>query len=250
MGIISSIIRSKDDLVKPKSKSYWNYRMGIELVSKPKLTNKRLLLPSDKKAMKHELSDAEPIEEAILLRNTNKKLGRFTTSQIKEILDDMGFNVDVMVSEDHFSDIDAVMNIGGSSIPGWVYFARIVSKYFPSKEKLLLSKLSAGKDRLHLRIFEENDGSWLIAAHTDHNWLSLNLKQVYESHLASKVEGKTGAGDYITGTLMMFNLLKEFSKHVDENKVFRQKEIDKIVRDSYNMSVIKKIGTGNLTYSF
>ena len=90
----------------------------------------------------------------------------------------MGFNVDVLVSAKFYSDIDAVMNIGGSTLPGWVYVMRNISKKFPSKEKLLLSKLSAGKDRLHLRIFEGNDNSWLIVAHTDYNWLSLNLKKI------------------------------------------------------------------------
>lgn len=237
MGVVSSIIRSSDDDIKPKGKSYWGYGLNVKLIDIEKISKKKYLLPSEQKEVRHELSGKEPVEKVIVVKNSNKKLGRLTTSQVKDLLDDMGFNVDVLVGDNHFSDFDAVLNVGGYSIPGWVWLARMVTKLIPTSEKLLLSKLSPGKDRLHVRIFEQNDNSWVIIAHTDANWLSLNLARVYKAHL------QEGEGDYVTGTIMMFNLLKKFSKFLSSNKIFKQKDIDKVIRDSYSESFMAKLKT-------
>ena len=235
MGITDSIVRSKDDLVKPRYKSYWGYSLDINLLKLKDMSKKLKPSPSEKRALKHELSGIEPVSDLIVLNNNKNNLGRFTTSQIKEMFDDIGFNVDVLVGERRDADISAVMNVGGYSIPGWVKLARFITKFFPSNEKLLLTKLSPGKDRLHIRMFENNDGSWLIAAHTDHNWLSLNLYKVYKAH------GSYGAGDYVTGTRIMYELLRKFSWYLKNNKVLPTKEIDKIVSWAYYQSLADKL---------
>ena len=233
--MIDTIIRSKDDKVKPNKRSYGGYKLKIDLVNVDTIKNKKRLYYAEKQAKKHELSGIEPIKDVIVLNNNKKDLGRFTTAQIKEMFDDMGFNVDTIVSGAHFSDIEAVMNIGGYSIPGWVKFARILTKYFPSRDKLLLTKLAPGKDRLHIRIFENNDGSWIIAAHTDHNWLSLNFRQVKKSHMGY------GAGDYVSGTRIMYELLKEFAKCMDENRVLTVDKIEKITKKAYYKTLADKL---------
>jgi len=239
MGIINTIKRSEDDLVRPKHKNYWGYEIDVQLVDHRKITEKVKLLPTEKRALAHELSGREPVDNIIILTNLKKSLGRLTTSQIKEILDDMGFNVDTILSGAHFSDFSAVMNIGGFAIPGWVYLARSIAKFFPSTEKLLLLKLSPGKDRLHIRVFEMNDGSWMIIAHTDHNWMSLNLPKVYRAHINS---GKSvGSGDFVTGTLMMYALLKNFVNIAKENKVLPYKDIEEITKWAYNKSLTEKL---------
>ena len=111
MGIIDTVIRSNNDLDKPKKKSYWNYQLNVELINVDNIQNKMNLLPSEKRAMSHELSGKEPIEQAIVIKNTKKQLGRFTTNQIKEMFDDLGFNVDVILSDSFNSDFAAVKNI-------------------------------------------------------------------------------------------------------------------------------------------
>ena len=40
---------------------------------------------------------------------------------------------------------------------------------------------------------------------------------------------------------MVYNLLKEFSKFLNNNKVFKQKDIDRVVKDSYRKSLIEKL---------
>lgn len=234
MGIISSIKSSQNDLDRPKSKSYWGYSLNIDLENIKKIKEKKNPLPTERRALLHEFSGIEPVEEFIVLTNKNKKLGRLTTFQINEMFNDMGFNVNPTFGGKHFSDFDAVMNIGEYSIPGWVKFVRIFSKIFPTYEKNLLRKLSPGTDRLHLRFFESNDGSWLIAGHTDHNWLSLNLAKIYKAHVGY------GAGDYITGTIMTYLLLKEFARKIVNNEVFKEKDIQKVLSKAYSQSIIKK----------
>lgn len=239
MSIVSSIKHSKETLTKPNKKSYAGCDLSIKLEDVMVIQEKKRPFPSEKRALLHEFSGVEPVKEFIVLTNEKKSLGRLTTFQIKEIFDDMGFNIGPTFGGKHFSDFDAVMNIGGYSIPGWVRFARVVTKFFPSQEKNLLRKLSPGIDRLHIRLFESNDGSWIIVAHTDHNWLSLNLKRVYKAHVGY------GAGDYVTGTIMLYLLLKRFAERIKENKTFTEKDIQNALVQAYNQSLSKKFGVDN-----
>jgi hypothetical protein len=240
MSVISSIVSSGDDLVKPSKKSYWGYELGIELVNRRLISDKVKLLPTEKRAVAHELSGKEPVEVVIVLKNTKKSLGRLTTNQVKDLLDDLGFNVSPTFSGKHFADFEAVMNVGGYSIPGWVSFGRTVARFFPSQQKDILLKLSPGRDRLHIRVFEMNDGSWMIAAHTDFNWINLNLPKIYKAHVYSG--GPVGSGDYITGTIMMHALLNGFAKHLRKNEILDYEEIGMITRRAYNRSLSQKIG--------
>jgi hypothetical protein len=235
MSVISSIQNSKEDLDKPKNKSYWSFDFDISLVEANYFRNKNNPSPTEKRMLGFDLSKEEHIEEVVVLNNGKKGLGRFTTEQVKEILSDMGFNVYPTFGGKHLADIEAIMNVGGYSVPGWVRIARTIAKFLPSREKLLVTKLSPGKDRLHVIAYEENDGSWAFASHTDFNWLSLNLPKIYQAHVGH------GAGDYITGTLMFYELLTAFGKKTSENKILSVKEIENIIQDAYNKSLAKKL---------
>lgn len=208
--------------------------LSISLVDSQEIVRKKSRSLGEKHAILHELSGKEPVRQVIIIKNKSKKSMRLVASQIKEIFSKIGFNVDPIFSKKHFSDFEAVMNVGGMSIPGWVKFARFVSKIFPSKEKSLLFKLSPGKDRLHIRLFKISNSSWLITAHTDHNWLSLNLKKIYKSHVGS------GAGDYITGTTMMHELLLKFIECSEEKREITSDEINAVVKNAYDKSLYQK----------
>ncbi len=223
MGIFDTILRSKDDLVKPESKSYWGCELEIDLANVKDIIEKSNLLPSEKRLVAYELSGKEPINQIIVVSNTNKELGRLTTSQLKDILDDMGFNVDTILSGSHYSDTTAVMNINGFVAPGWRTLAGIVKEFNPVWEKLLLSKLSPGKERLHIRIFEMNDGRFIVAAHTDLNWMSFNIFKVFNAHLSS------GRGNYKLGTAIMFKLLKKFNENLRNNRTMDYDDIKTVV---------------------
>jgi hypothetical protein len=227
MGIVNTIRRSGNDLVKPKAKTYWGCDLEIELKDVKTITEKTTLTPAEKKITAYELSGIEPIEQVIILDNRNTIMGRLTTSQIKEILDDMGFNVDTILSGAHNCDFSAVMNINGFMIPGWEWIVKIGSRWLPELEKLLLTKLAPGRERLHVRIYELNDGKWLIAAHTDWNWMNLNPVRVFKAHVGS------GAGNYKLGTVMMYELMKSFKKYMVRNQVFDYAEIARVCRWVY-----------------
>lgn len=235
MGIISSIISSERDSERPNKKTYWGFGFDISTIPASYYRNKINPSPTEKRMLGFDLSEKEHIEKVIVLKNYKSELGRFTTEQVREILNDMGFNVDPTFSGRHLADIEAVMSVNGYSIPGWVKIARIISKSLPSREKLLLTKLSPGNDRLHVVVYEENDGSWAFAAHTDLNWLNLNLPKIYKAHVGH------GAGDYITGTLMFKLLLEAFAKDVERNKITTVFEINKVIKKAYNQSLVEKI---------
>lgn len=234
MGIVDTIIRSKDDEVKPKEKSYWGYKLQVELVDVEEITKKIKLLPTELRMVKHELSGKEPISQVILLTNSKKTMGRLTTIQVKDILDDLGFNVDAIFGGLHGSDSNAVMNINGFLVPGWHWIARGISKAFFGSSKLWMTKLAPGKERLHVRLFEMNDGTWMIAAHTDYNWMNPNPMKVFQAHVGS------GAGDYITGTKMMYELLKLFSQYEEKNMIMPVEAIARTTRWVYYQCLADK----------
>lgn len=238
MSIIKTIQRSKEDFKKPKVRSYANYDLQVKMIDIRKILDKEkeIMSSTEKRTLLFELSGKEPIEKVMVLDNANKKLGKITIFQMKEILNDMGFNMDPWMWGKHQADIEAVMNVNGFSVPGWVRFSRMITKFLPSYEKALITKLSPGNDRLHLSIFENNDGAWIITAHTDHNWLSLNLPRVLKSHVGH------GAGDYITGTEMIQGLFTFFAECIKENRVMTVKNIDKILNKAYDRSLAVKLG--------
>ncbi|MFC1654011.1 hypothetical protein ACFL1M_04155 [Patescibacteria group bacterium] len=231
MGIFSSAKKSKTDLLDPKSKSYYGYGLKLKKISVESITSKKNPYFSEKSAMLRELSGAEPVEVVLILSNTNKNKGRLTTKQVKEILFDLGFNVDVAVGGSHHSDISAVLNINGFLIPGWKFLSRLVTIPFPKLEKLFMTRMAPGKERLHTRVFEGSDGSWMITSHTEWNWMTVNLYKVFNSHFTK------GAGDYKTGSMMMMELFDRFLHSYRENKPFSVDEIEKVTRWAYYQSV-------------
>jgi hypothetical protein len=236
MSVISSIKSSQNDFNRPHNKSYWGFDFDISLIDANSIRDKKNPSPTEERMLQFDLSKEEPIEEIIILHN-KKDEGQITTEQVKEILSDMGFDVNPTFGGKHFADIEAVMNIGGYSIPGWVKVARTIAKFLPSREKLLFTKLSPGKDRLHVVAYDEHDGSWVFASHTDYNWLNLNLPKIYKAHVGH------GSGDYITGTSMFYNLLAAFGKSASENRILSVKEIKDVIQEAYNRSIIKKFNS-------
>ena len=210
MSLLSAIKNSKDDIWKPDTKSYWGYDFRISLVDADTIRNKKDPSQTEKRMLSFDLSEQEHAESIIVLNSkyhvSNEQ--HLNSKQITDILDDIGFNVRPTLTPKHNGDFAAIMNVGGFSIPGWVKFARRISKFLPSREKLLLTKLSPGNDRLHVIVFQEIDGSWIFTAHTDYNWLNLNIPKIYKAHVGH------GAGDFITGTLMLYGQLKSFQEKV------------------------------------
>lgn len=235
MGIINSILRSKDDLVKPKKKSYWNFQIKVEIIDINSITDRTKKSPSEKRLLLYELSGKEPVEQVILLKNEHVSLGNFTTLQVKDMLDDLGFNVDTILAGRHESDFSAVMNTHGYLIPGWEKIIVKISEKFPILEKLLLFKLAPGKERLHIRAFELNNGSWAFVAHTECNWMNPNLVKVFKAH------GIRGSGNYAMGTLMLYELLLAFAKNLKKNQILPNSEIINITQWAYYQSMADEI---------
>lgn len=234
MGVLNTITRSKDDLKKPKRKSYWDFNLKVDLININDIRKKKEPFPTEKRALAHELSGIEPVQEVIFVDRCYKSK-ILTSPQMKEIFDDMGFNVDPIMSKLFSCDFSAVMNINGFLIPGWGWFARKIANLFPWLEKLLFTKLSPGKERLHIRAFHNNDGSWFIAAHTDWNWMDINLFKSLKAHT------KAGAGNYHLGTIIMFDMLKKFNECIKNNKIFSLKNINRLVRQAYYKNLLEEL---------
>jgi len=235
MSIFRTLLRSKDDLEKPDRKTYWGYTFGVKLIKASDILEKKALSPTEKRTLLFDLSEKEPVDEIIILDNVNKGLGKITSFQMREILDDIGFNLDPWLWGKHQADIEAVMSITEFSIPSWVKVVRFVAKYLPSYEKAVATKISPAKDRLHLSLFENNDGSWIVVAHTEPNWLSLNLRRVFKAHVGH------GAGDYVTGTIMAYGLFKGFSKCLEKDSLFTVKKINQVLARAYDKSLSVKL---------
>ncbi len=151
---------------------------------------------SNSKARRHELSGKEPVSQVIRLYDKSQPLSR---EIILKLLKDMNFNTSVLFGSKHESDIAAVTNIRGFMIPGLDFIStnRHLFGY--------LAKYGPGKYRLHLRLYEEADGSWIMTSHVDWNWLNIsNPRKIYVAHF------KKGTGNYTEGTEIMLKLLDRY----------------------------------------
>ena len=223
MSIIGSFVRSFDDTTSFSLRSYCGCDIDISLVSPKEFLAKNGKLNTGKRLQLRELSGKEKVEQIIIIKNVRKELGDLTTWQVKDILDDLGFNVGMTFGEKRSSDITAAMGLGGFSIPFWGLIPKIFGVFTSKFQKLLYLKLTPSKKRLHLRIFEMHDGSWVIAAHIDYNVINFNIPKVLLNHL------KSGKGNYVKGTKLMYDLLLKFKERLVAHRVIHFDEIEKIV---------------------
>ncbi len=228
MSVLKSILRSFDDTTSFSNKSYAGCELEVSLLAPKEFLDKNGLLNTGKRLKKHELSGKEHVEQVILVKNRSRNLGDLTTWQMKDMLDDLGFNIGVTVSKSFSSDFTAAMGLGGFSIPFWGLVPRLFGVFTSRFQKLLFLKLSPSKKRLHIRLFEMHDGSWVIVAHIDVNWISFNVPRVLLNHL------RNGQGDYIRGTRLMFALLQRFKEKLESHRVVQFEDIEKIIKDHHN----------------
>ena len=233
MSIFTSIKRSKDDLKLPTKKSYGRCELDFEKINIETLKEKKNKTNAEDRMFRHELSGTENIKQIILLENKNKNYPGLNIWQIRDLFDDMGFNTDVTLSSVFFSDLSAIINIGGYSIPLYSFFEKSLSKIFPKFGNLLKRKLSPGKSRLHIRMFDNGDGTWYITSHLDiNNWINLNPIKIIQSHV------KKGSGDYIFGIKAIEILLKKMIESIEKNVIFDFHDIEKIIgMDSYDKNL-------------
>jgi hypothetical protein len=228
MSIGSAIARSKDDLKPYSNTSISTLNLNYEILD-----------------LKGFLKDwkGNDVKERIHRReysvDKSKQVFRFydptgrsvTTNQIREFFDDIGFNVDVLMSEGFSSDVIMVYNIGGYLLLGWRWFSRLITRYKPEWKLLMSFKLSPGVKRLHCRLYEYHDGSWLMTSHVDHaNWMNvLNPFEMVRSHFVK------GTGDYDLGTEIMkralgkiIPLLKDRERFdLDLNEIYKNIIVEK-----------------------
>ncbi|KKU16197.1 MAG: hypothetical protein UX26_C0032G0006 [Parcubacteria group bacterium GW2011_GWC1_45_9] len=223
MSIFSSLVRSFDDTTSFSTKSYAGCQLQLSLVTPEEFLEKNGQLNTGQRLKKHELSGKEKVEQMIVVKNARKRLGNLTVWQIKDIFDDLGFNIGVM-GKSGSSDITAAMGLGGFSIPFWGLIPKFFGVFTSRFQKLMYLKLTPSKRRLHLRIFEMHDGSWVIVAHIDYNWINFNIPKVLLNHLGS------GKGDYIGGTKLTLELLLKFKDKLESHRVVQFEDIEKIIK--------------------
>jgi hypothetical protein len=202
MSIRSAIKNSKNDLDPFASKSYADLNFNFEEVKLIHLNLEDQLTEAEQRLLSDE--HAKQGSE-VAYRVYSKDSGLISVRQFKDIFDDLGFNVDVFMSDFKKADITMSYNFGGYLIPKYRLLVNLVAKIKPTYKKLLLRKLAPGKQRLHARAFHNTDGSWLVVAHVDEaNWFNLlNPVKMLRSHTTE------GAGDYKTGNRLLKHMLKK-----------------------------------------
>jgi len=189
-------------------KNYARLNFTLEIVKRETLEEKTHKTKAEENMLKYELG-SEPAQEALLLTSD----GGFTDKQLIHLLEDMGFNMDLTMTEKHYADMTGTVNIGGFVVPGWRNFVNGIGNRFPKMKILLSYKLAPGVQRLHLRVFQQDENSWYIVTHVDEsNWMKPDIKGIINSHV------KRGAGDYDTGNKFMFNYLNRFIAYLNSDE--------------------------------
>lgn len=213
MSIRSSIDRSKDDLNDFEKKSYANIKLGIEILNLDEFVVSSIHDTHTRIKSREYIVDHAKTGIRIFNRLPDTVI---TVNQIRDIFDDMGFNVDVSFSEVHNSDIMLVYNIGGYLVPFYKEITDWISKWRPRLKLLLQTKLSHGKKRLHGRLYHYFDGSWILLTHVDAaNWMNMiNPAEMIRSHLVK------GTGDYVMGTKIMIEAFNKMAILFEDRKPF------------------------------
>lgn len=223
MSIASAIRRSKDDLNSFNTKSYSNLKLGFEVIDSDIFLNSKDRTDMKERFFKREYSvDKAPN----IIKIYNKGKEHITINQIRDFFDDIGFNVDTTFSEIHNADIMLVYNVGGYLVPGWKNITKLLSKKRPHLKKLLLTKLAPGTQRLHCRLYHENDGCWYMTSHLDlANWMNvINPVQMVRSHF------QKGTGVYPVATSIMEEVLTIALEKFNNSKNFNNIDVEKIYK--------------------
>ena len=215
MSIKTSFERLKDKRVPFNKKSYHDLKIGYEI-----LNAKEFLKNPKSSDLKERIYTVEYSEDKVgeIIKIFNKEKGKvINVFELKDFFFDIGFNIDVTMSEVFRSDVTMVYNIGGYVIPFW---DRLISRILKDKRetrRMFISALSPGKKRLHCRIYHGSDGAWYMTSHIDHaNWLNiLNPTQIFVSHMMR------GTGDYVLGTgIMKVVISKAIELHKQKKNLF------------------------------
>lgn len=215
MSIKSSIERVKDRDLPFEKKSYHDLKLSYEV-----LNAKEFLKNPESSDLKGRIYKIEyKVDKVIeILRFFSKEESKvINVFELRDFFSDVGFNVDVTMSETFKADIMMVYNIGGYVIPFWDKLISKIVKDDRDVKRMLISALSPGKKRLHCRIYHGSDGAWYITSHVDNaNWLNiLNPVGIFVSH------GVRGTGDYHLGTEIMKEVLpKAIKLHQEQKPLF------------------------------
>ncbi len=138
-----------------------------------------------------------------------------TYTQINDLMSDFGFKTDIIFGAVHNSDLTAAANIHGYIIPLWRKIARLLHVVFKIPFHVLTSKYGPGRARLHIRLFQDVDGSWFIISHVDKaNWFNIfDPLGLIKSHL------KDGTGDYSLGHRYLGEIVTHIRKCLASNRV-------------------------------
>ena len=235
MSVITTIFKAFNDTAKPSEKCYAGANLKFRLVNAGNLRNRSgAFYPTEKRLLQTELSGIEPIRQYFVIRNDGKN-GILTREQVREIFMDLGFHIDPIMSKPHGSDFAGVMNINGYIIPGWHWICKKIFRISTKLEKLFLLKLAPGKERLHIRASHNNDGTWIVTAHTEINWFHFNLFKAVRAHAT------VGAGDYVTGTAILKMILTKYIDNLRMDKPISFSEIEKITRHVHYESFKKRV---------
>ncbi len=180
-----------------------NIKVNIRVVNKKrieKFCKKNNDLNILRKMMSHELVK-EPAEKVIVISRQNKK--KIRKKYFNKLLEDLGYNVNVLLSKSHEADYEAAINIGGYSIPGWAKFVKLLRKFNNNIAVFFGKRFAPGKSRLHVRIWQ-GEKHWYLIAHIDKYNYVFNIKQIGRSHIGS------GAGDYKRGNKYFLDSLKYY----------------------------------------
>jgi hypothetical protein len=148
----------------------------------------------------HELK-TEPVEKVISISRKDGK--DLPEKDIKKILEDLGYNIDVLLSKKDSCCFDAVINIGGYSVLGWKKFVKLSRKINTDVAIFLGKSFAPGRSRLHLRLYRGSK-NWYVIAHIDFNWVNWNLAKINRAH------NHSGKGDYKTGNKCFVESLKKY----------------------------------------
>ncbi|KKR06105.1 MAG: hypothetical protein UT34_C0001G0145 [candidate division WS6 bacterium GW2011_GWF2_39_15] len=209
MSLRSCLSRFKEEKLPFSHQSYSTLKLGAREIVLSEIMH-TIDNDTERRIRRREYIVDKAKYATVLYDKTGKSI---TTSIIRDLFHNIGFNTDTVFGEPHNADVTCTANIGGYIFPFWRSFIYLINKSSPTRI-LLTQRLGPGRKRLHVRLFNSDDGSWIVITHVDHsNWFNfLDPIQSVKSHFVK------ATGDYELGNKMLESIITQTLRNFDNQK--------------------------------
>ena len=184
--------------------------MKISILTEKELRKKYPKEASLELLYKGELAGVETVPNVIEIEGLNKK-------ELREMLNHLGCFTRNIYAHAYRSHVTAIRHMQQRVFN---LVNKLLFKLPDSWENSVLGRANISFERIHIKGYFAKKDTWIITAHTEVNIITTFFKRLYHEHMFK------GAGNYIEGTKIFYELTKEYKR---ERKLIPTARVEEII---------------------